>query len=411
MAMGCTEPAACALAGAKAATLLEGWPTSVVVRTTRDVVKNAMGVSIPGFHKKGVGAAVALGVAVRDVSRGLDILSGLTEEQKRTADGLSVDVRLVEETVPLYIRVELTGTGHSSVAVVSGSHTNFSYLECDGRVLQEESEIVPEREGVDLSWMTVGDVIAYAASMPKEIETLLLDAASTNLKIARQSLSGPYGLAVGKTLMKDLHEPPENLQEALDVGAALAAGGSDARMAGCQMPVVVNSGSGNQGLVLTVPLAVIAGYLKKCPTETAEALCMAELVGLVLTSYKGRLSAQCGAFTAAIGMGCGLAWLQGGDEAALERVIQNMVGDLAGVICDGAKMTCALKIHSCVQSAYLASKLALQGIAPTPECGIIGEDAKKTMGNLSRLTHGGMEPTDRTILSIMMGKQAENGDG
>lgn len=196
--------------------------------------------------------------------------------------------------------------------------------------------------------------------------------------------------------MKDLHEPPENLQEALDVGAALAAGGSDARMAGCQMPVVVNSGSGNQGLVLTVPLAVIAGYLKKCPTETAEALCMAELVGLVLTSYKGRLSAQCGAFTAAIGMGCGLAWLQGGDEAALERVIQNMVGDLAGVICDGAKMTCALKIHSCVQSAYLASKLALQGIAPTPECGIIGEDAKKTMGNLSRLTHGGWNrPTGR----------------
>ena len=235
--------------------------------------------------------------------------------------------------------------------------------------------------------MTVGDVIGYATDMPQEIEDLLLQAIDTNLKISQESLNNPYGLSVGKTLMKDFHYPPENYLEALNVGAALAAGGSDARMAGCQLPVVINSGSGNQGITLTVPLAVVAGYLKKTPKETAQALCIAELIGLVLTAIKGRLSAQCGAFTAATGMGCGLAWMQGGDEAVLERVIKNMVGDLAGVICDGAKMTCALKIYSCVQSAYLASKLALDGLAPTPECGIIGEDAKKTLGNLSQLTH------------------------
>jgi len=408
LAMGCTEPAACALAGAKAAELFAGKPGKVVVKTTRDILKNAMGVSIPGFHKKGVGAAVALGVAIADTSLGLDILSHISETQKQEADALSIDVELVEEPTPLYIRVELFGKEHSSVAVVSGSHTNFSHLEQDGHVLKHEDVVGVSAKEIDLSLlsaMTVGDVIGYATDMPQEIEDLLLQAIDTNLKISQESLNNPYGLSVGKTLMKDFHYPPENYLEALNVGAALAAGGSDARMAGCQLPVVINSGSGNQGITLTVPLAVVAGYLKKTPKETAQALCIAELIGLVLTAIKGRLSAQCGAFTAATGMGCGLAWMQGGDEAVLERVIKNMVGDLAGVICDGAKMTCALKIYSCVQSAYLASKLALDGLAPTPECGIIGEDAKKTLGNLSQLTHDGMEPTDKTILSIMLGKK------
>lgn len=406
-AMGCTEPAACALAGAKAAELLEGKPEQVKVLTTRDILKNAMGVNIPGFHKKGVKAAIALGVAGADSSLGLSILTNLTPEQKEYADSLIVDLDLVEDTSPLYIKVSLKNQNHSSCAIVSGSHTNFSYLEKDGHLIQGENIAMKCEESHDdtfLEKMTVDDIINYSEHIPQEIEKLLLDAIHINLKVAEASLQTPYGLEVGKTMMKGCKNPPQSLEDAMNVGAALAAGGSDARMAGCQLPVVINSGSGNQGITLTIPIAVVASYLKKTDHETAVALCIAELVGLVLTALKGRLSAQCGAFTAATGTGCGLAYLQGGNAAVLERVIKNMIGDLTGVICDGAKMTCALKIYSCVQSAYLACKLAMEGIAPTPECGIIGEDANKTLGNLSRLTRNGMVRTDQTILNIMLDK-------
>lgn len=410
LAMGCTEPAACALSGAKASELLIGdKPTSITVETTRDILKNAMGVNIPGVEKKGVCAAVALGVAIRDTSYGLDILSHITEAQKKEADGYQVKLNLVEEDTPLYIKVILSDGKHTSMAVVSQNHDHFSYLEQDGKVLSvdpKEANRKPKKLDIkELTELSMDDIIEYAKHMDNDIEALLLEALSTNMKIAEESLKEPYGLSVGKTLMKDCTYPPKSLSDAFNAGAALAAGGSDARMAGCQLPVMINSGSGNQGITLTVPIAVLGTYLQKTDREKAEALCIAELTALVLTAIKGRLSAQCGAFTAATGLGCGVAWLQGGDGKTMEKVITNMVGDLAGVICDGAKMTCALKIYSCVQSAYLASKLALNGYAPTAECGIIGDDAQNTLKNLAHLTHEGMEPTDKTILSIMVGKQ------
>lgn len=411
LAMGCTEPAACALAGAEAARLLGCEAETIEVETTRDMLKNAMGVSIPGFSQKGVGAAVALGVAGGDASLGLDILSRVSEAQKKRAQRYRVAVRMVDVGVPLYVKVLVAGGGHTAVAAIGGSHTHVCRKEKDGTVLLEEKldgQVRDARKHAEdevLKRLSLQDIVAYAQAMPPRIERLLLDAMETNMRIARESLSRQYGLGVGKALMEnDLHDPPESYKEALEVGAALAAGGSDARMAGCLMPVVINSGSGNQGLTITVPIKVVGEYLGKSPREIATALCIAELVGLVLTAVKGRLSAQCGAFTASIGTACGLAWLNGGDCAVLERVVNNMVGDLAGVICDGAKKTCALKIHSCLQSAYLACGLALKGEAPSSECGIIGDDARKTLGYLSRLTHDGMEPTDRTILSIMLSK-------
>lgn len=408
LAMGCTEPAACALAGATAAEELGCVPETVRVETTRDILKNAMSVSIPGFEKKGVGAAVALGAAGGDTHLGLDILSLLTDAQKERAGRYDVRIDVVDAGTPLYIKVCVTGGGHSAAAAIGPTHTHVCYREKDGKVLLAEDLQARKQDRVDtavLQDVTMGEIISYATHLPEGIEGLLLEAVDTNMRISLESLKKQYGLGVGRSLMQGYHYPPQSYEEALNVGAALAAGGSDARMAGCQMPVMINSGSGNQGITMTVPLAVVGTYLEKSRSEIAQALCIAELVGLTLTAIKGRLSAQCGAFTAATGMGCGLAWLGGGDQETLERVVKNMVGDLAGVICDGAKMTCALKIHSCVQSAYLASKLALEGKAPTPECGIIGSDAKKTLGYFSEMTHAGMEPTDRTILEIMLKKQ------
>ncbi len=407
LAMGCTEPAACALAGAWASRLLGGVPSSLRVETTRDILKNAMSVSIPGFSKKGVGAAVALGAASGDVSLGLDILSLLTDAQKKVAGRYEVHIDVVDVGTPLYVKVFAQNDGHSASAAIGPTHTHVCYKEKDGKVLLEEDVRRPEENHIDTSVLeraTLGEILDYSTHLPDEIESLLFEAMETNMKISLASLEKQYGLGVGKSLMQGRHYPPTSYEEALEVGAALAAGGSDARMAGCLLPVMINSGSGNQGITMTVPLFVVGSHLGKSRTEICQALCIAELVGLSLTAVKGRLSAQCGAFTAATAMGCALVWLNGGDQEALERVIKNMVGDLAGVICDGAKMTCALKIHSCVQSAYLASRLALEGKAPSSECGIVGPDAKKTIDYFSVMTHEGMEPTDKTIWEIMLKK-------
>ncbi|QTQ15093.1 serine dehydratase subunit alpha family protein [Treponema parvum] len=407
LAMGCTEPAACALAGAKAAELLDGRPVKIEIYTTRDILKNAMGVHIPGFDKKGVKAAVCLGIAVADVSEGLDILSTVSPVQKQYASGLNPDLELIQSNLPLYIKVVLSNEKHSSVAVISGSHTSFSHIEKDGVVLKDKAvdSIGHKIDPDQVEKLTLSDIVTYSKNMPKEIEILLEKAIDVNMKIAEQSLNEEYGLSVGKTLMKELPPYPKTLQDAYNLGAALAAGGSDARMAGCQLPVMINSGSGNQGMTLSIPIAVVAKYLKKSQRDTAQALCIAELVGLMLSAKKGRLSAQCGAFTAAIGTGCGLAFLQGGTKKVMERVVDNMIGNLTGIVCDGAKMTCALKIYSCLQSAFLSIKLAFAGLSPDAECGIIGNDMENSVDNLSYITHDGMEQVDKNILDIMLNKE------
>lgn len=408
MAMGCTEPAACALAGAKAAELLDGKPDKVRIHTTRDILKNAMGVHIPGFDQKGVKAAVCLGIAIADASRGLDILSTISPSQKQYAAELIPELELVQNPLPLYIKVALSNSTHSSVAVISGSHTNFSHTERDGVVLEDKIIENVKQGMIDSQYvakLTLSDIIAYSGNMAEDIEALLGKAIDINMRIAEQSLKKEYGLSVGKVLIKDLSRPPKSLDDAYNLGAALAAGGSDARMAGCQLPVMINSGSGNQGMALSIPIAVVARYLGKTQHEIAQALCIGELVGLMLSARKGRLSAQCGAFTAAIGTGCGLAFLQGGTRETMERVVNNMIGNLTGIVCDGAKMTCALKIYSCLHSAFLAIKLAFAGLSPDSECGIIGDDMDDSVNNLSHLTHDGMEHVDRNILDIMLDKE------
>jgi L-cysteine desulfidase len=205
----------------------------------------------------------------------------------------------------------------------------------------------------------------------------------------------------------DLPKEPTTLREAYALGAVYASAASDARMAGCPLPVVINSGSGNQGITVSVPLLVMARYLGTDEDHLVRALCTSHLVALVLTAKKDRLSALCGAFTAAIGTACGLVYLLGGDVDAMDRAVNNMVGNLTGIICDGAKGTCALKIYSSVEAAAVSCRLALGGISPRDESGIVGKDALQSFSYLTQISHEGMEQTDRTILAIMMGKQEQ----
>ncbi|HKM06398.1 MAG TPA: L-serine ammonia-lyase, iron-sulfur-dependent, subunit alpha [Sphaerochaeta sp.] len=409
-AMGCTEPAASALAGAKAGSLLGTIPTSVEVITSRDMVKNAMGVGLPNCSLKGIQAAVALGVCGGSVEKGLSILSEITEEQLRLATKLPVSLSISTEVPSLYIKVTAHSGSSSAVAVISGEHDRFSFLQKDDDVLLslpvDNCSSVLEKSDEDvISKATLSDLLAYADSAPPEAIELCLAAKDTNLIIAEHAVRNEYGLSVGRIAAESLNQEPGSLSEAFSLASALAAAASDARMAGCPLPVIINSGSGNQGITLTVPLAVVASYLKTSPERLGKALVLSELVGLSLTARKNRLSALCGAFTAAIGTACGLVYLLDGDIAIMDRAINTMIGNLTGIICDGAKMTCSLKIYSCVEAANLACKLAFRGYSPGNESGIVGKSSVESMDFLSRISREGMEETDKTILSIMLGKQ------
>ncbi|MDC7242412.1 MAG: L-serine ammonia-lyase, iron-sulfur-dependent, subunit alpha, partial [Sphaerochaetaceae bacterium] len=399
IAMGCTEPAASALAGARAAELLEGDVDKIYVETSRDMVKNAMGVGIPNCKNKGIQAAVSLGVAGRSIENGLGILSDVSQDQRDRASKYKVELTMVEDVPPLYIKVTLKNDNHESVAIVSGNHSYFSYLKKDGKVLVDEPLSKVSEKGKDSNFMadvSLDEIVDFATNLPKESSDLLIGAATTNLAISHHALTKEYGLAVGKHTYETLNDPPTSLDEALSLGATLAASASDARMAGCPFPVVINSGSGNQGITITLPIYTLAKYLNKTDDQLASALCIGELVGLGLTAKKDRLSALCGAFTAAIGTACGMVYLLDGTTSEMNRAINIMIANLTGIICDGAKNTCALKIYSCVQSADLALRLAMKGSSPSEESGIVGMDSVHSIDYLSRISHEGMEQTDKT---------------
>ncbi|MBI9096123.1 MAG: serine dehydratase subunit alpha family protein [Sphaerochaeta sp.] len=409
-AMGCTEPAASALAGAKAGSLLGDIPTSVEVVTSRDMVKNAMGVGLPNCSLKGIQAAVALGVCGGAVEKGLSILSEIGEEQLRLAKQLAVSLSISTSVPSLYIKVIAHKGTRSSVAVISGEHDRFSFLQKDDEILlslpvDNCSSVLDESDEWLIGKASLADLLSYAEAAPQEAIALCLDAKNTNLVIAEHAVRNEYGLSVGRIASESLNQEPGSLSEAFSLGSALAAAASDARMAGCPLPVIINSGSGNQGITLTVPLAVVGSYLKKSDEVLGKALVLSELVGLSLTARKNRLSALCGAFTAAIGTACGLVYLLDGDLEIMDRAINTMIGNLTGIICDGAKMTCSLKIYSCVEAANLACKLAFRGYSPGNESGIVGKSSVESMDFLARISREGMEETDKTILSIMLGKQ------
>lgn len=408
-AMGCTEPAASALAGAKAREILESEEISEIqVYASRDMVKNAMGVGIPNCELKGISAAVALGVAGGDTSKALSILSDVSSAQIEKAKNYKISLELVENVVPLYVSVKIVDkNGKNAIATVSGEHDRFSHIEKNGKVLidlplEEKHEDNENRDF--LKSLSLDDIIRYADSVDISELGFINDAVRINMEIAQNSNMKGFGLEVGKTTSEDVANPT-SLAQAFELGASLAAAGSDARMSGCSMPVIINSGSGNQGITVTVPVKTVGNFLKCSEEKVVRAVCVSELVGLALTARKNRLSALCGAFTASIGTACAYIYLLDGDRHVMDRAINTMVGNLTGIICDGAKSTCALKIYSCLEAAALSVKLALKGFSPAEESGIVGRDSLESITYLSKISSEGMLETDKTIVSIMLNKK------
>ena len=408
-AMGCTEPGAAALAGAKAAELFGDGPIEeILVFASRDMIKNAMDVGLPGCSLKGIISAALLGVCKKDSSRGLSTLSDISPEEVEKVSSMNARLELVDNVPSLYVSVRIEGPeNHYSLATISLQHDVFSRLEVDGNVLENRenlfSEKTKEQQNV-LDSLTLEKIVKFADTVNVDDVSFIDGAIRINSSIAEHAIDNNYGLQVGKTSLEALHSKPESLSEAYMVASSYAAAGSDARMSGCTMPVIINSGSGNQGITVTVPVSIVADCLGVTREKKIRAVCISELVGLMLTARKSRLSALCGAFTASIGTACAYVYLQGGSVDVMNDAINTMVGNLTGIICDGAKNTCALKIYTSLETAGLSVKLALKGLSPKNGSGIVGDDSTQSISSLSRIATEGMTQTDKTILSIMMGK-------
>ncbi|MDR1287273.1 MAG: L-serine ammonia-lyase, iron-sulfur-dependent, subunit alpha [Treponema sp.] len=401
-AMGCTEPAAVALAGAAVRESLGVPPDAVLVRASRDIIKNTMNVGIPNTPLKGITAAAALGIAIGNPSGGLNILSSLSEEQESAAARLArsgtIKLELVRDVPPVFIEIRL-GKGDKNVtARIVDKHDRVEIFDADGEFASSRVKLAADKTVL----LTPEKIFAFAGAVKLEKIEFLIDAAEVNLDLAEHSVRVGYGIKVGKTMLSC----KAGEKDLFHLGASLAAAASDARMAGCSKPVVINSGSGNQGITVSVPVLVLARGLGRDRDETARALCLSQLVALMLTGRKDRLSALCGVFTAAAGTGAGFVRILGGNDQAVAYCIKNMIGNLMGMICDGAKGSCALKIYTCVRAAELSARLAMAGNFIPDSEGILADRLEDTLRIVEKISRQGMIPLDETILEVMIEKSS-----
>lgn len=407
--MGCTEPATAALAGAMVRELLESRPERIVVHASRDVIKNVMHVGIPHSTCTGLAAAVLLGALFGRAEHGLNVLSCMDriseEELQSYTDEGNIQITLASQVPPLYVKVYAETQEASASVTIGVEHDTVLEKTKNGKVLYHANQFDTDRETSEndsVRLWTISGIVDFVKTCDSTTLHFLIEMAQTNRKIGEHGLETPYGLSVGRRSLPDTEMNVNTLDGAFSYAAVLAASASDARMAGCTLPVVINSGSGNQGVTTMLPPLVLAEFLGVDNTMLAQALALSNLVAIHLARYKGRLSALCGAFTAAIGTSCAYVYLLGGSKDQIEDAMQIMLANLTGVVCDGAKSTCPLKIYSCVESAALSARLALRGNPLHTPIGIVGETTGTSLTNLERFCHEGLEETDKTILSIMV---------
>ena len=419
-AIGCTEPICVALATAKAASLLGTRATHVEARLSANILKNAMGVGIPGTGMVGLPIAIALGVLMGDAARGLEVLRGVMPEDveagRRYIDEGRIDIRLAEDTTEkLYVEVTvLDDEGGRATAVIMREHTRFVLLRRGEETLlnfldaAEDAEVASgeaaEDPCADCPELTFAKVFEYATTTPLEEISFINDAARLNEEASRRSLEGNYGHRLGKALTRPLGRGimGESIFSHILSSTSLAC---DARMAGAMIPVMSNSGSGNQGICATNPVTVFARENHNTEEELTRALMLSHLTAIYIKLHLGTLSALCGCVVASTGSSCGITYLMGGTYRQVTYAIQNMIANLTGMICDGAKPSCALKLTSGVSTAVLSAMLAMQDEHVTSVEGIIDDDVDQSIRNLVSIGADAMTETDRCVMRIMTSKK------
>ncbi|WP_074217941.1 L-cysteine desulfidase family protein [Halodesulfovibrio marinisediminis] len=406
-ALGCTEPVTVALAAAHAVEALGTKPQSLLVQVSGNLLKNGMGVGVPGTGMTGLDIAAAVGALGGKAELQLEVLRDLTpeivEEAKQLmADG-NVKVELAETDELLFSKAIVTAEGHTASCTIARTHTGVIEVTKDAEVL--ESNPLVEEDASDESWpLSMAAIYEFAKDVDFEDISFILEAARLNEAIAAEGLEHDFGLKVGRSMDEDIALGLRS-DDITSFATRFAAAASDARMDGIMQPVMSNSGSGNQGITATIPVTAFARRLGKSEEEMARALILSHLTAIHLKHHLGRLSALCGAILAATGSGCGIVMLLGGGLEEVERTIKNMIGTIAGMICDGAKTSCALKVASSVEAAINSALLAMKGTSVPGTDGIVDDNIEVCIKNLGRLGTAGMIETDKVILDIMVHKK------
>lgn len=407
-AMGCTEPIAVSLCVAKATELLGSVPEKINVGLSGNIIKNAMGVGIPGTGMIGLPIAIALGALIGKSEYELEVIRDVNAEAvakgREYIDEGRINVYHIED-VPsnLHIDVSVSGNGHSARAVISRAHTNFVLLKKDGEVVFEEepqtSNDNAAEEDITLNARMVYD---FATESPLNEIGFILKARDLNQAASSHAMAGDFGHSLGVTIsnkgMSLLGDSP------LGKMMAKTSAACDARMGGAPIAVMSNSGSGNQGITATMPVVTYAEEIGASEEQLIRALTLSHLTSIYIKQSLGRLSALCGCVVASTGASSGLVYLMGGDFDNVCAAIKNMVANLTGMICDGAKPSCAMKISSGVSTAALSAMLAMNGKCVTSAEGIVSDDIDCTIHNLTSIGREAMTETDKLVLKIMTSK-------
>ena len=402
VALGCTEPIAIALACAKAKEVLGSIPNKIIMRCNGNIIKNAKSVTVPNSNgKQGIEYAALLGCIGGKSELMLEVLSQVNENHLKIAEKLFNDnicsVELIENSRPLEIEAILFKDKNTVSVKIKDSHTNIVKIEKNGKIIytNESSESNNTQDTYD--FLTLDGIYDFVESVDvNEIKDVLLRQENINLKISNEGITGNYGMNVGATILK-------NSPNSISIKAkAMAAAGSDARMGGCSLPVVINCGSGNQGITASIPVIIYANELKVSEELKLRALALSNLVSLYQKKYIGRLSAYCGAVCAACGSGAAIAYLISHNFETVSKTITNTLGNVSGIICDGAKASCAAKIASCVDATIMACNMAIDKKSFMPGNGIIKDTTDKTIQAVGRVGKLGMKQTDTEILHIML---------
>jgi len=417
-ALGCTEPIAVSLAVAKAAEILRerGFdPENVVVEVSANILKNGMGVGIPGTGMVGLHIAAALGITCGKSAYKLEVLKDINEEAIERAKKMiteeKVEIALAKTRKKLHISAKCICNDHSATVAIEDQHDSIVYAGYDNQIIFDNrhstyanttSGELQIKDTLDYK-LDVSTIYQFAKQVDfKDIE-FILDSVTLNKALAVEGLKNNYGLKVGKTILDNIHR---NIfgDGLLTYSMAMTAAASDARMAGCTLPAMSNSGSGNQGITVTMPVIAAAEKFGSNSEELARALVLSHLIAIHIKGYLGRLSALCGCVIASTGAACGIVFLNNGTYEQICYAIKNMIGNITGMVCDGAKVGCALKVASGVSSAVQSAILALEGTCISENDGIIEKNIEKTIKNLGKIGSIGMQNTDSMILDIMVCK-------
>ncbi|MBS5787250.1 MAG: serine dehydratase subunit alpha family protein [Clostridioides difficile] len=410
-AVGCTEPVALALACAKAKELLGEEVLENEMLVSPNIYKNGMGVGIPGSKRAGLKIAAAMGIIGGHSDNGLSVLETLTseevEESETYMDNNPISVSPADTKEKVFIQVILKGKDHSAKVVIRTKHDNFTFLERDGEVLLNNEvdrnikATSTDTEEKLMDTVTIKELIENVENMDfKDIE-FLLDGVKMNEDMASIGLDQKVGIGVGYGIKKSIEEGLLN-DDLINHAMMLTAGASDARMAGIKMPVMSSNGSGNHGLTAILPIVAYNDKFPQTEERLARALAISHLVTGFIKNFTGRLSAVCGCGVAAsTGAAAGLSWLMDSTQDQIEGAIENMIADLSGMICDGAKPGCALKLSSAASAAMQSAIIAKQDCLVPSQNGIVGSTVEESIRNLGRVSDKGMSVTDEVILNVM----------